>query len=107
MLITEYCKHQTPYLTIIHLWDNYGGYLLSRKHDPLKCGRGEGGIDNDEISISSPSRMKSSRARNPRKKKEDPSPIDIVAVMKSLTNVCNDNKSAKNNGKSVGKSIDK
>ena len=72
VIIAGYCKHRTPHLTIIHLWDKQGDYLLSSKHDPLKCGRDEGRMDNDESSLSSLSQTKSNRARNPRKKEEEP-----------------------------------
>ena len=95
VLIPEYCKQRTPYLIIVHLWDKQGDYLLSRKHDPLKCGRGEGEIDNDECNLSSPSQSKSTRARKPRKKKEEPSPNGIATVVKYFIDFFNESKSPK------------
>ena len=89
------------------MWDKMGGYLLLSKHDPLKCDRGEGGIDNDDRSLSSPSQMKSNRARKPSNKKGDLPPTSIAAFMQSFIDFSNDRKSMKKDGKSVGEYINK
>ena len=95
VIIAEYCKHRTPYLTIINLWDTQGAYILSSTYYTLKCGRVEGGMDNDESGLSSRSQSKLIRARNPRKKKEEPPPSGIAAVAKSFIDIYNKCKSPK------------
>ena len=46
-------------------------------------------------------------AMKPRDKKKDPPPNGVTGVMKYFIDVCNDSKSAINNGKNEGDSIDK
>lgn len=45
ILLDLYCNQRTPYLTVIYLIYKAGDYLLASRHDPLKCGRGESGMD--------------------------------------------------------------
>ena len=92
VLIKNYWKQRTPYLTIIHLWDKQGYYLLSSRHEPLKISLGEGGMVNDDSSISSPSAVDVGKDRRSRKRKEELSPNEIAAVMKSVIDICNNNK---------------
>ena len=51
ILLDLYCTQRTPYLTVIYLMDKATDYLLSSRHDPLRCGRGEPGMDESDISI--------------------------------------------------------
>lgn len=48
ILINNYHTHIHPYLTMIFLWDERVHFLLSSRYDPLKAGRGEAEIGNDE-----------------------------------------------------------
>ena len=51
ILLDIYCNRRTPYLTVIYLMDKAGDYLLASRHDPLKCGRGEPGMDDSVVSV--------------------------------------------------------
>ena len=51
IILDFYCTQQTPYLTVIYLMDKACGYLLASKHDPLKCERGEPGMDDSVVSV--------------------------------------------------------
>ena len=93
VMIESYAKQKTPFLTVIHLWDQMSDYLLSSKHDPLNLGTGEPGMYDptdtsvitnvDSISISSTSPKKGENKR----RYED---VDSVMgkTMKSVVDVC-------------------
>ena len=51
ILLDIYCNQRTPYLTVIYLMDKASDYLLASRHDPLKCGRSEPGMDDSVVSV--------------------------------------------------------
>ena len=86
ILIQGYCTQRIPYLTIIHLWDKMGDYLLSSRHDPLSIGMGEPGISTDSaMSSLTGAGGKSS----PNKKKRESPESGLKEVIKSVIDLCN------------------
>ena len=73
VMLESYGKQKSPFLTVIYLWDKMSDYLLSSKHDPLKLGNGEPGMNNtqdasppmnmDTISVSSTMSPKKGKKR--------------------------------------------
>lgn len=80
ILLDCYCSQRTPYLTVIFLWDEACDFLLASRHDPLKCGRGEPGMNDSVIStVTSPS-------KSPQKGKLKTTGLDDM--MKSVIDYC-------------------
>ena len=46
ILIEVYCRECVPFLTVIHLWDEKVDYMLASRHESVKFGMGEGGMNN-------------------------------------------------------------
>ena len=73
ILINNYHTHRQQCLTMIFLWDERVSFLLSSRYDPLKAGRGEAGMgnnndDEDDTSLSGLSSSYSSvKRRSPKK----------------------------------------
>ena len=82
ILLANYCKQRTPYLTVIHLWDKLSDYLLSSRHDTLCIGIGEMGME-DSTSGESPNKGER------RRKNEDP-PVGLNDAFNSVINLCNE-----------------
>ena len=100
ILINGYFKQRNPYLTDIHLWDKRSDYLIYSKHDLLNICLGEGGIPSHSI-VSSCSASTSPTKRS-RKCNMEQASTGIVAVMKSVIGLCNDNNNSKEKVNKVG-----
>ena len=98
ILINNYHTHRQPYLTIIFLWDERVNFLLSSIYDPLKAGRGEAGIgnnndDEDDTSMSGLSNSYSSEKRiSPKKQscsKKGKGAVSDGAIKETLSEIAN------------------
>ena len=94
-----YSKSKEPYLTVIRLWDNKISNILCSIYDPLHIGTREVGIpDDDSIGENSLLSTTTNQAVMDRKRKRGDtsvkdSAVNLQLVLKSITELCNNNKS--------------
>lgn len=48
IVLNEFYKNPSPYITFIHLWDKIRDYLTYHMHYPLRIGHSEPGIGSNE-----------------------------------------------------------
>ena len=85
-----YSTNRLPYITVIHLWDHLSDGLLSSKHNPLKIGRGEPGMN----SSSTLSTLSSTSTPDKKRKAVEESSKNVTECMKTFINMCNHNTKA-------------
>ena len=76
----HYCNQRTPYLTVIFLMDKASDYFLASRHDTLKCGRGEPGMDDSVVS------MVTTPSKSPQK--GNATTTGLKDMMKSVVDYC-------------------
>ena len=86
VLFQGYCRDKVPYLTVINLWDEKVDFLLSSRHDPIKIGIREPGMDdgasaNFQAAVSPKMKKKGKNIQATTSSLED--------MMKNLIDLCN------------------
>ena len=94
ILMNLYSSNRHPYITVIHLWDHLCDGLLSSKHNPIKIGRGEPGM-NTPNSSSTLSGSQASSIGSKRKELEESSK-NVTECMKTFITMCNQNNNSVN-----------
>ena len=86
ILMNLYSTHRLPYITVIHLWDHLSDGLLASKHNPLKIGSGEPGMNS-----SSTSSLSSTSTPDKKRKAIEESSKNVTDCMKTFIDMCNQN----------------
>ena len=76
IILADYCKKITPYLTVIFLWDKISDYLLSSRHNKLVIDRGKFGMADSDITIFTLTIIKSPNKF--KRKKDEPQGLNEV-----------------------------
>ena len=96
ILFNIYTMSKQPFLTGIRLQDNAVDNILCAKYDPISIGTGEVGMENESVDDNNSVSVGSISSATHRKRKKDivASAIGLQDVMKSITQLCDNNMSS-------------